>query len=103
MSPLSTEVFPVAFVLSLCRVADLSEPLISRKAEKKKERGRKRVSERIEAAIHMRAQAQRLRQIANIETHLSSDLILIAQGLEDEARKLESATIPDLPKPSGQS
>jgi hypothetical protein len=59
------------------------------------------VPERIEAAIQLRVNAQRLRQIASVETRLSFELIQIAEGLENEARRLEAAVIRDSPKPTG--
>lgn len=55
--------------------------------------------ERIDAAIALRAKAERLRQIAKRNmTPLSTELLRMAQDLDEEARKLEMAAIRDLGK-----
>ena len=47
--------------------------------------------ERIEAAILMRASAERLRRIASTQTAASHELLRIATELEEKARKLEES------------
>lgn len=54
--------------------------------------------ERVDAALRLRAQAERLRQVAKLHIELSPQLVQIAGALEDEARKLEAAAIRDLGK-----
>lgn len=54
--------------------------------------------ERVDAAIQLRKQAERLRIIAynGAARQQSSELVRIARQLDDEARKLEAAAIRDL-------
>lgn len=54
--------------------------------------------ERVDAAMALRAQAERLRQIASNESRLSPELTRMAHDLDDQARKLEAAAIRDLGK-----
>ncbi|HEY3919218.1 MAG TPA: hypothetical protein VGL83_15620 [Stellaceae bacterium] len=53
--------------------------------------------ERVDIAIRLRRQAERLRQMTR-ETRLSAQLIRMAGELDEEARMLEAAAIRDLGK-----
>jgi len=49
------------------------------------------MTERLDAARSMRESAASLRRIAKTETKLSAELIRIAEGIEQDAARLEQA------------